>query len=115
MQNMTALLLLGMLCSIYMSKASEAIDTTKGSCCPRFIDYKIPLNRLKEFAATPSRCPFRAIVFTTKANKKFCVNPSQDWVINHIEKIGSRSTPVMSSVMSSTTPVMPLMSSTKTA
>ncbi|XP_071256592.1 C-C motif chemokine 3-like [Salvelinus alpinus] len=104
MKTLTALLLLGLLCSLHMTSAAvlgiSAMTAT--DCCVKFYQSVIPLARVVSVSRTPSSCPLHALVFTTKKNNRLCVDPSQAWVQRHVTKIESRETTMMSSTPATT-------------
>ncbi|XP_038825230.1 C-C motif chemokine 7-like [Salvelinus namaycush] len=93
MKTLTALLLLGLLCSLHTTSAAvlgiSAMTAT--DCCVKFYQSVIPLARVVSVSRTPSSCPLHALVFTTKKEIRFCVDLSQAWVQSHVTKIESRS------------------------
>ncbi|XP_045065901.1 C-C motif chemokine 4-like [Coregonus clupeaformis] len=105
MKTLTALLLLGLLCSLHTTSAAvmgiEAI--TARNCCVKFHPRRLPLDAVVSVYKTSGSCPRKALVFTTKKGKTFCVDPSEAWVQSHVTKIESRSTTAKTTMMSSTT------------
>ncbi|XP_070985696.1 C-C motif chemokine 13-like [Oncorhynchus clarkii lewisi] len=103
MKTLTALLLLGLLCSLHTTSAQgvNALETLT-DCCMKF-SARIPLQQVVSLRTTSSSCPRKALIFTTKKGKTFCVDPSEAWVQSHVTKIESRSTTAKTTVMSSTT------------
>ncbi|XP_036837511.1 C-C motif chemokine 13-like [Oncorhynchus mykiss] len=90
MKTQTALLLLGLLCSLHTTSAQgvNALETLT-DCCMKF-SARIPLQQVVSLRTTSSSCPRKALIFTTKKGKTFCVDPSEAWVQSHVTKIESR-------------------------
>ncbi|XP_021449819.2 C-C motif chemokine 4-like [Oncorhynchus mykiss] len=94
MKTLTALLLLGLLCSLHTTSAQPVMGIsamTARDCCVKFSPRRIPLGAVVSVSRTPSSCPRQALVFTTKKGNRFCVDPSQAWVQSHVTNIESRS------------------------
>ncbi|XP_070986180.1 C-C motif chemokine 4-like [Oncorhynchus clarkii lewisi] len=96
MKTLTALLLLGLLCSLHTTSAQRTSvmgisAMTARDCCVKFSPRRIPLGAVVSVSRTPSSCPRQALVFTTKKGNRFCVDPSQAWVQSHVTKNESRS------------------------
>ncbi|XP_064814390.1 C-C motif chemokine 13-like [Oncorhynchus masou masou] len=89
MKTLTALLLLGLLCSLHTTSAGVIKLEMAPECCMTF-SARIPLQQVVSLRATSSSCPRRALLFTTKKGKTFCVDPSEAWVQSHVTKIESR-------------------------
>uniref|UniRef100_A0A4W5K392 Chemokine interleukin-8-like domain-containing protein n=1 Tax=Hucho hucho TaxID=62062 RepID=A0A4W5K392_9TELE len=85
MKTLTDLLLLGLLCSLQTTSA-QGMST---DCCINF-RAMIPLKKVVSLRTTSSSCPHKALIFTTKTGKTFCVDPSEAWVQSHVTKIESR-------------------------
>ncbi|XP_045075376.1 C-C motif chemokine 13-like [Coregonus clupeaformis] len=100
MKTLTALLLLGLLCSLHTTSAAVIALETATECCMHFTR-RIPLNQVVSLRATSSSCPRKALIFTTKKGKTFCVDPSEAWVQSHVTKIESRSTMMSSTAIPS--------------
>ncbi|XP_065753804.1 eotaxin-like isoform X1 [Phocoena phocoena] len=50
-------------------------------CCFNMARRKIPIQRLQSYRRiTNSRCPQKAVIFSTKQDKKICVAPQEKWV-----------------------------------
>uniref|UniRef100_A0A4W5LV80 Chemokine interleukin-8-like domain-containing protein n=1 Tax=Hucho hucho TaxID=62062 RepID=A0A4W5LV80_9TELE len=62
---------------------------TATDCCINF-RAMIPLKKVVSLRTTSSSCPRKALIFTTKTEKTFCVDPSEAWVQSHVTKIESR-------------------------
>nr|ACI69579.1 C-C motif chemokine 13 precursor [Salmo salar] len=91
MKTLTALLLLGLLCSLHKTSAGVIELDMAPYCCMKF-SARIPLQQVVSLRPTASSCPRKALIFTTKKGKTFCVGPSEAWVQSHVTKIESRST-----------------------
>uniref|UniRef100_A0A4W5LUA3 Chemokine interleukin-8-like domain-containing protein n=1 Tax=Hucho hucho TaxID=62062 RepID=A0A4W5LUA3_9TELE len=89
MKTLTALLLLGLLCSLHTTSAAVIKMITATECCINF-RAMIPLKQVVSVRTTSSSCPHKALIFTTKTGKTFCVDPSEAWVQSHVTKIESR-------------------------
>ncbi|XP_045564612.1 C-C motif chemokine 13-like [Salmo salar] len=99
MKTLTALLLLGLLCSLHTTSAGVISLDTAADCCMKF-STRIPLQQVVSLRPTSSSCPRKALIFTTKKGKTFCVDPSEAWVQSHVTKIESRSTAAKTTMMS---------------
>uniref|UniRef100_A0A8C8GKI0 Chemokine interleukin-8-like domain-containing protein n=1 Tax=Oncorhynchus tshawytscha TaxID=74940 RepID=A0A8C8GKI0_ONCTS len=88
MKTLTALLLLGLLCSLHVCVYVIKLETST-DCCIKF-SARIPLQQVVSLRTTSSSCPRKALIFTTKKGKTFCVDPSEAWVQSHVTKIESR-------------------------
>ncbi|XP_072554791.1 C-C motif chemokine 3-like [Paramormyrops kingsleyae] len=88
MKTLPAVLFLVLLCSVQLvCSNSPGLVVT---CCVDYYNKRIPLNQIVSFYETSSSCPKRALVFVTKRNRSFCLNPEEAWVSNHVSKLGNR-------------------------
>ncbi|KAJ7994474.1 hypothetical protein DPEC_G00249630 [Dallia pectoralis] len=95
MKNLTALLLISLLCSCHMTSADipqSLLFLTAGKCCTKFTIHKIPAKQVASYRRTSSRCPRTAVIFTTNMGREFCVDPSQAWVKSHMDIVSRRPT-----------------------
>uniref|UniRef100_A0A4W5Q2K8 Chemokine interleukin-8-like domain-containing protein n=1 Tax=Hucho hucho TaxID=62062 RepID=A0A4W5Q2K8_9TELE len=107
MKTLTALLLLGLLCSLHTTSAQAVLALqTSTECCMKF-SARIPLKQVVSLRTTSSSCPHKALIFTTKKGKTFCVDPSKAWVQSHVNKIKSRWTAAKTTTMMSSTTITP--------
>ncbi|XP_053361195.1 C-C motif chemokine 8-like [Clarias gariepinus] len=87
MRNLTALLLLLSLSSLYLVSSAPAALDYKEKCCSSLSKVKkIPVQNIVSFQRTGSSCPLQAVIFETKAKRKFCFDPTADWVKNYMKK-----------------------------
>ncbi|KAL7885318.1 hypothetical protein AOLI_G00056130 [Acnodon oligacanthus] len=69
------------------SQGTEGTDASN-YCCPKLTGLqKIPLARIESYWWTSSKCAIKAVVFYTVAGKRFCVDPSWDWVKSHMKTL----------------------------
>ncbi|XP_036399082.1 C-C motif chemokine 3-like 1 [Megalops cyprinoides] len=92
MKNMSALLILVLLCSLQLVSSGPIAPGTGSDCCPKYDNKKIPLAKVVSYYRTRSTCAKPAVVFVTEAGRRFCVDPSESWVSSHASKVDSRST-----------------------
>ncbi|XP_055770217.1 C-C motif chemokine 13-like isoform X2 [Salvelinus fontinalis] len=62
MKTLTALLLLGLLCSLHTTSAGVIALDTATECCMKF-SARIPLQRVVSLRTTSSSCPRKALMF----------------------------------------------------
>ncbi|XP_056308382.1 monocyte chemotactic protein 1B-like [Danio aesculapii] len=88
-----SLLLLPLLFCFLQPTLSTPHALSTSSCCFKFFNAAIPLDRIVSFSWTNSSCPKRAIVFQTIAGRKICVDPKSSWVSSsHVDKENIRTT-----------------------
>uniref|UniRef100_A0A3B3QTW1 Chemokine interleukin-8-like domain-containing protein n=1 Tax=Paramormyrops kingsleyae TaxID=1676925 RepID=A0A3B3QTW1_9TELE len=86
MKTLPAVLFLVLLCSVECMFFAD-IPSLSDSCCVDYYNKRIPLNQIVSFYETSSSCPKRALVFVTKRNQHFCLNPEEAWVSNHVSNL----------------------------
>ncbi|XP_053361364.1 regakine-1-like [Clarias gariepinus] len=92
MRNLTALLLLLSLSSLYLvSSATIRADVMK-TCCQSATKAAIPLKNIVTYWRTSSSCPLQAIVFqmlnkVQNTIRTVCVDPTAVWVDSHMRKV----------------------------
>ncbi|XP_051547956.1 C-C motif chemokine 22-like [Myxocyprinus asiaticus] len=95
MRTVFSVLFLMLFCALQLISAGPfAVETAQRICCPRVAKVIIPLRKLESYFWTNRSCPIRHIVFITKAKKRFCVIPDNNWVkraMNHVNKMKSAS------------------------
>ncbi|KAL1007769.1 hypothetical protein UPYG_G00091390 [Umbra pygmaea] len=98
MKNLTALLLLGLVCCFHMMHAAPlALENT--DCCMKRLKIKIPLNLVASARKTSGTCFLKAIIFTTTKGNQFCLDPTQPWVRNYMTKLKNRSVAAKTTMM----------------
>ncbi|XP_053740113.1 C-C motif chemokine 20a.3 [Synchiropus splendidus] len=68
-----------------------ATDTLAGyGCCRRYTTQKIPFPEIRGFSVQTMKefCSINAIIFHTKKKGKRCTDPTQDWVMDYVERLG---------------------------
>ncbi|XP_039358439.1 fractalkine-like isoform X1 [Mauremys reevesii] len=55
--------------------------------CTEFSRKEIPQKLLKTYRKTEPSCPKAAIIFVTKKNRKFCVDPEENWVKEAVRQL----------------------------
>ncbi|XP_073669501.1 uncharacterized protein [Paramisgurnus dabryanus] len=74
-------LILGvMLMAILKSEAQTFGAPIPASCCFNFIDFQIPVDKVKSAVRTNSSCTNKAVVVTTVKGNMFCVKPEETWL-----------------------------------
>ncbi|XP_053362404.1 regakine-1-like [Clarias gariepinus] len=92
MRNLTALLLLLSLSSLYLvSSATSSTDVMK-TCCSNTTKVRIPLKNIVTYWRTSSSCHLQAIVFqmlnkVQNTTRTVCVDPTAVWVDSHMRKV----------------------------
>uniref|UniRef100_A0A4X2KW71 C-C motif chemokine n=1 Tax=Vombatus ursinus TaxID=29139 RepID=A0A4X2KW71_VOMUR len=69
----------------FFSILPDASDTTP--CCFSFTTVPIPMNHIKEYFYTSSRCGNQGVVFITRKNRQLCANPEKKWVRSYINSL----------------------------
>ncbi|XP_053361363.1 C-C motif chemokine 4-like isoform X2 [Clarias gariepinus] len=93
MRNLTALLLLLSLSSLYLvSSAPSGTDVMK-TCCSNPTKVRIPLKNIVTYWKTSSSCHLQAIVFKTVVGKMLCLDPDVAWVSGHMKSVDARKNP----------------------
>ncbi|XP_016018688.1 C-C motif chemokine 13 isoform X2 [Rousettus aegyptiacus] len=64
---------------------------TLSNCCFAFSHKKIPVQRLKSYRTTSSRCALKAVIFRTKLGREICVSPKEKWVQNYVKYLDRKS------------------------
>nr|BAF98270.1 chemokine CCL-CUd [Danio rerio] len=91
MRSLMFLLVLVLFCSLQdTSSATDAISLANSVCCEGITHKKIPLKQIVSHHLTTSNCAIKAIVFTTKAGKSFCVDPGNTFVKRQVAELDSR-------------------------
>ncbi|KAL2082324.1 hypothetical protein ACEWY4_022142 [Coilia grayii] len=52
----------------------QSTAVTPDECCFSFYNKPVPVSRIKAYQETHAGCPQKAVVLTTVADKKMCVN-----------------------------------------
>nr|BAF98241.1 chemokine CCL-C25o [Danio rerio] len=91
MRSLMFLLVLVLFCSLQdTSSAMDAIISANSVCCEGITHKKITLKQIVSYHWTTSSCAKKAIVFTTKAGKKICVDPENTFVKRQVVILDSR-------------------------
>ncbi|KAL7862738.1 hypothetical protein SRHO_G00117220 [Serrasalmus rhombeus] len=91
MRTLSALLMVLLLCSVQqVYSGTGAIDSMK-ECCEKLTKLRfLPLARTKSYSLTSSNCAIKAVIFHMVTGKRFCVDPSWDWVQSHMKKVDQK-------------------------
>ncbi|KAG7468486.1 hypothetical protein MATL_G00143250 [Megalops atlanticus] len=92
MKNMSALLILVLLCSLQLVSSAPEATRVGSECCVKYDNKRIPLAKVVSYYRTSSTCAKPAVVFVTEAGKKVCMDPTASWVNSHASKVDKRST-----------------------
>ncbi|KAI5617223.1 C-C motif chemokine 2-like [Silurus asotus] len=96
MRNLTTLLFVLSLCSLYLVSSAPLAFDQNISCCSTTTNIKIPIKRIVTCWRTSSSCTKKAIVFETVNGNQRCVDPTAEWVNGHMKALncgGTTSTP----------------------
>ncbi|XP_017580074.1 monocyte chemotactic protein 1B-like [Pygocentrus nattereri] len=88
MRTLSALLMVLLLCSVQQVYSGTGATDFMKDCCPKLTKLRIlPLARIESYSLTSSSCPIKAVVFQMVTGKRFCADPSWDWVQSHMKKL----------------------------
>ncbi|XP_056307287.1 uncharacterized protein LOC130219042, partial [Danio aesculapii] len=92
MRSLMFLLVLVLFCSLQdTSSGSFAVMSANSVCCiGNFTEIKVPVKQILSYQWTTSDCLTKAIVFTTKGEKKICVDPESTFVKRQLAKMDNR-------------------------
>ncbi|XP_049643852.1 C-C motif chemokine 26 [Suncus etruscus] len=76
-------LLMVFMLSLHLGATVRSSDVAR-FCCFQFSDQIIPRNLVRTYQFTQSSCSHQAVIFTTKKNRKICVDPKKKWVQAYI-------------------------------
>ncbi|XP_053361194.1 C-C motif chemokine 4-like [Clarias gariepinus] len=93
MRNLTALLLLLSLSSLYLVSSAEISTDVMKTCCRSATKARIPLKNIVTYWKTSSSCSLQAIVFKTVVGKMFCLDPDVAWVSSYMKSVDARKNP----------------------
>ncbi|XP_048222397.1 C-C motif chemokine 3-like [Perognathus longimembris pacificus] len=62
---------------------------TPSTCCCSYVSQLVPSNRVVFYYKTNSACPTKGIVFLTQRGHHACANPSDAWVWQHNQDLGT--------------------------
>ncbi|XP_036400120.1 C-C motif chemokine 3-like 1 [Megalops cyprinoides] len=92
MKNMSALLILVLLCSLQLVSSAPLASEAGSDCCVKYYTKRIPLAKVVSYSRTRSTCAKPAVVFVTEKGRRLCVDPSASWVKSHVSQVDHRST-----------------------
>ncbi|MEJ1272335.1 chemokine (C-C motif) ligand 8 [Cricetulus griseus] len=61
------------------------------SCCFSVSSRKLPFHWLKSYRKTSTQCAMAAVIFETKRDREVCVDPTQKWVRDYMERLDQKS------------------------
>ncbi|XP_053223136.1 C-C motif chemokine 5-like [Podarcis raffonei] len=76
--------------TLLFSQAQSHLDS--GYCCKKYVMKPIPRRLLESYDYASSKCSLPAVVFTTKANRRQCADPSAAWTQERIQSLSQTST-----------------------
>uniref|UniRef100_A0AAR2L213 C-C motif chemokine n=1 Tax=Pygocentrus nattereri TaxID=42514 RepID=A0AAR2L213_PYGNA len=90
MRTLSALLMVLLLCSVQQVYSAPE-HTHSNDCCTKLTKLRfLPLARTESYRWTSSDCPIKAVVFQMVGGKRFCADPSWDWVDTHMKKVDQK-------------------------
>ncbi|XP_009556102.1 C-C motif chemokine 21 [Cuculus canorus] len=86
------LLPLLLLAAVHFIAQAQGIGTSASDCCLKTSQRAIPSNWVKSYSlqGPESGCMLRAVVFTTKKNKKICASPADSAVQKLMQDLDKR-------------------------
>ncbi|XP_020861430.1 C-C motif chemokine 5 [Phascolarctos cinereus] len=73
--------------TLYSTTISSPYASDTTPCCFSFTTLPLPLNHIKEYFYTSSRCGNQGVVFITRKNRQLCANPEKKWVRSYINSL----------------------------
>ncbi|XP_037396516.1 eotaxin-like isoform X2 [Pygocentrus nattereri] len=104
MRTLSALLMVLLLCSVQQVYSALEAAGTPLECCTKLTKLRIlPLARTESYRLTSCNCSIKAVVFQMVGGKRFCADPSWDWVQSHMKKLDQKKSSTASAASTAST------------